>query len=197
MEDRAVNVIFLGIGLRGKARRKARGPYVRPVGASTALRRFSPCAPPDCSVGQADTSPQENQMSHQTAQEALIHIMVTSSAADSKLKDIELSMIRNFCTTLPVFEGFNIDTLDAISSRTVKLLGDGNGIDAILEIAKNELPERLHETAYALAVEVAAVDVSAGQEELQFLELLGDTLEIDRLGMAAIEHSARMRYRKI
>jgi tellurite resistance protein len=140
---------------------------------------------------------QGTEMSNKTAQEALIHIMVTSSAADSKLKDIELSMIRNFCATLPVFEGFNIDTLDAISSRTVKLLGDGNGIDEILQIAKSELPERLHETAYALAVEVAAVDVSAGQEELQFLEMLGDILEIDRLGMAAIEHSARMRYRKI
>jgi tellurite resistance protein len=140
---------------------------------------------------------QGTEMSNKTAQEALIHIMVTSSAADSKLKDIELSMIRNFCATLPVFEGFNIDTLDAISSRTVKLLGDGNGIDEILQIAKSELPERLHETAYALAVEVAAVDVSAGQEELQFLEMLGDILDIDKLGMAAIEHSARMRYRKI
>ncbi len=136
-------------------------------------------------------------MSSRTAQEALIHIMVTASAADSKLKDIELTMIRDFCTSLPVFEGFNIDTLDAISSRTVKLLGDGNGIDEILEIAKTELPKRLHETAYALAVEIAAVDISAGQEELQFLELLGDTLDLDRLGMAAIEHSARVRYRKI
>ena len=136
-------------------------------------------------------------MSSKTAQEALVHIMVTASAADSKLKDIELSKIREICTSLPVFNGFNIDTLDAISSRTVKLLGDGNGIDEILAIAKDELPQRLHETAYALAVEIAAVDSSAGQEELQFLELLGDILEIDKLGMAAIEHSARMRYRKI
>jgi tellurite resistance protein len=136
-------------------------------------------------------------MSSKTAQEALVHIMVTASAADNKLKDIELSKIREICASLPVFDGFNIDTLDAISSRTVKLLGDGNGIDAILAIAKDELPQRLHETAYALAVEIAAVDSSAGQEELQFLELLGDILEIDKLGMAAIEHSARMRYRKI
>lgn len=136
-------------------------------------------------------------MSLNTAQEALVHIMVTASAADSKLKDIELSKIREICTSLPVFKGFNIDTLDAISSRTVKLLGDGNGIDEILAIAKDGLPGRLHETAYALAVEIAAVDISAGQEELQFLEMLGDHLNIDKLGMAAIEHSARMRYRKI
>ena len=136
-------------------------------------------------------------MSSNTAQEALIHIMVTASAADSKLKDIELSMIRSFCASLPVFEGFNIDTLDAISSRTVKLLGEGDGIDAILQIARNELPGRLLETAYALAVEIAAVDISAGQEELQFLELLGDALDIDKLGMAAIEHSARVRYRRM
>ncbi len=136
-------------------------------------------------------------MSLNTAQEALVHIMVTASAADSKLKDIELSKIREICTSLPVFKGFNIDTLDAISSRTVKLLGDGNGIDEILAIAKDGLPGRLHETAYALAVEIAAVDTRAGQEELQFLEMLGDHLDIDKLGMAAIEHSARMRYRKI
>lgn len=136
-------------------------------------------------------------MSSKAAQEALIHIMVTASAADSKLKDVELSMIRSFCSSLPVFDGFNIDTLDAISSRTVKLLGEGDGIDAILAMAKNELSGRLHETAYALAVEIAAVDISAGQEELQFLELLGDTLNIDKLAMAAIEHSARVRYRKM
>ena len=134
-------------------------------------------------------------MSSKTAQEALIHIMVTASAADYKLKEIELSKIREICTSLPIFDGFNIDTLDAISSRTVKLLGEGDGIDAILKIAKDEIPARLHETAYALAVEIAAVDIRAGQEELMFLEMLGDHLDIDKLGMAAIEHSARMRYR--
>ena len=57
------------------------------------------------------------------------------------------------------------------------------------------LPPRLHETAYALAVEVAAVDLHVEQEELRFLQILRDALNLDPLAIAAIERGARARYR--
>ena len=57
------------------------------------------------------------------------------------------------------------------------------------------LPAPLYETAYALAVEVAAVDLHVEQEELRFLQILRDYLEVDKLIAAAIERSARVRYR--
>jgi hypothetical protein len=58
------------------------------------------------------------------------------------------------------------------------------------------LPERLYETAYALAVEVAAADLFVEQEELRFLQILRDRLNLDQLTSAAIERAARARYRK-
>ena len=45
-----------------------------------------------------------------------------------------------------------------------------------------------------LAVEVAASDMAVGKEELRFLAILRDTLELDKLVTAAIERSAIARY---
>ena len=58
------------------------------------------------------------------------------------------------------------------------------------------IPQRLHDTAYALAVEVAAVDLRLEQEELRLLEMIRDRLELDGLTAAAIEASARARLRR-
>ena len=54
------------------------------------------------------------------------------------------------------------------------------------------IPERLHDTAYALAVEVAVVDLQLPQEELRLLEMIRDRLD-GRHGCVdgAIEASAR------
>jgi hypothetical protein len=71
------------------------------------------------------------------------------------------------------------------------------GLDGVLDAAVAALPERLHDTAYALAVEVAVVDVQLPQEELRLLEMVRDRLEVDRLVTAAIEASARARMRRI
>ena len=57
--------------------------------------------------------------------------------------------------------------------------------------------DRLHETAYALAVEVAAADLHVEQEELRFLQMLRDRLDLDSLTVAAIERGARARYRRL
>ncbi|MGI9387708.1 MAG: tellurite resistance TerB family protein, partial [Methyloligellaceae bacterium] len=74
-------------------------------------------------------------------------------------------------------------------------LSADNGLDAVLELIARILPEKLYETAYALAVEIAAADLDVKQEELRFLQLLRDQLELDKLPVGAIEHSARVRHR--
>ena len=59
------------------------------------------------------------------------------------------------------------------------------------------LPERLHETAYALACDVAAADERISQEELRLLELLRHRLSVGRLPAAAIERGARARHLRL
>ena len=61
----------------------------------------------------------------------------------------------------------------------------------------NQLPAKLKETAYALAVEVAASDLAVGREELRFLAILRDALDLDKLVTAAIERSAIARYQTV
>ena len=58
------------------------------------------------------------------------------------------------------------------------------------------VPERLRDTAYALAVEVAAVDLRLEQEELRLLEMIREGLQLDGLIASAIEASARARLRR-
>ena len=64
----------------------------------------------------------------------------------------------------------------------------------VLDPVGKALPKRLRETAYALAVEVAAADLDVRPEETRFLELLSDALELDALATTAIERGARARH---
>ena len=61
----------------------------------------------------------------------------------------------------------------------------------------DKLPARLHETAYALACDIAAVGGRLYAEEIRLLEYLRHKLEIGRLPAAAIEHGAKVRYQTI
>ena len=61
---------------------------------------------------------------------------------------------------------------------------------------RDGLPERLYETAYALACDVVTADGTAREVELRMLEEIREELEIDRLHAAAIEWGARVRHLK-
>jgi hypothetical protein len=129
-------------------------------------------------------------------QEALIHLIVTVSMADRTMSEREIAEIELLTGSLPVFEGFDRDRLGGLIDATAALLEAEDGIDRLLQRVKEALPTRLWETAYALCVEVVAADRVAGQEELRFLEMIRDTLDLDPLVTAAIERSARVRFRK-
>lgn len=131
-----------------------------------------------------------------TAQEALAFVMVTTAAADAALAERELEKIGHVVDTLPVFQGFTRDHLVDAANRCTALLNEPTGIDQILSMVKESLPERLHDTAYVVGTEVAAADLLVEQEELRFLQMLRDELELDSLVVAAIERAARARFRK-
>lgn len=125
---------------------------------------------------------------------ALIYTMVLTSAADSNMTDRELSAIGSIVRRLPVFEGYDVELLPKTAASCAELLDDEDGIDTALDLIHDSLPEALYETAYALAVEVAAADLIARQEELRLLEIIRHRLGIDRLIAAGIERGARARY---
>jgi len=129
--------------------------------------------------------------------EALIYAMVTLSAADTRMTDREVAKIGDIVRSLPVFSDFDMELLIPAAKACGALLQCEDGLDRVLGAIAMALPKRLHETAYALAVEVTAADLHAEQEELRFLQLLRDKLDLDPLATAAIERSARARYRTL
>ncbi|MEM7288967.1 MAG: tellurite resistance TerB family protein [Pseudomonadota bacterium] len=136
-------------------------------------------------------------MSDRYIQQSLIHVMVTMSAADRTMTDHELAKIGSIINSLPVFDGYNQDDLMEDAKECGAILQEANGLGDIISNVLENVPESLHETAYALAVEIAAADLNVEQEELRLLQLLRDTLNLDRLSCAAIERGARARHRTL
>jgi len=131
-----------------------------------------------------------------STQDALIYLMVVSATSDAKVSDRELEAIGALVGRLPVFENFNRDSLGAVAAEAIDLIKDSSSLDNVLDMILKALPARLHDTAYALAVEVASIDLRLEQEELRLLEMIRDTMELDGLVSAAIEASARARLRR-
>jgi len=96
-----------------------------------------------------------------------------------------------------VFETYKSETLADTAAECAALLNADDGLDTVLQVIREALPQKLRETGYAIACEIVAADGTAKQEELRVLELLGHALEIDRLAAAAIERGARARHMKI
>lgn len=129
--------------------------------------------------------------------EALIWTMVLASASDSDMTDAELRSIGEMVEFLPVFDGYEFDSLAGDAGHCADLLQDANGLEKALKAIKAALPKKLRETAYALAVEVVASDDEASQEELRLLEMLRHALDVERLAAAAIERAARARHMRL
>ncbi len=127
-------------------------------------------------------------------EQALIYTMVTMSGVEGRINPIELAEIGQLVKHLPVFRGFDETRLTTVAQEAGEILQEAEGLNAILGLIKRALPRELRETAYALAVEVAASDLAVGREELRFLAILRDTLELDKLVTAALERSAIARY---
>lgn len=129
--------------------------------------------------------------------DALIYTMVLVSAADNNMPDVELTSIGDAVLHLPVFRDFDRKNLTKATQDCTKLLQDSDGLDKAFKAIKAALPQKLCETAYALACDVAAADGKVTQEESRILEMVRDRLQIGRLPAAAIERGARARYMQV
>lgn len=128
--------------------------------------------------------------------DALIYTMVLTAAADGDLKDEELRAMGNIVQSLPVFKDFDPEHITAVAEDCGHYLAKEDGLEEALELVHNALPDKLNETAYALAVDVAVADGQLRQEELRILEMVRHMLDVDRLTAAAIERGAVVRHRK-
>ena len=131
-----------------------------------------------------------------STEQALIYTMVTMSGVEGPINAVELAEIGNIVRHLPIFRNFDEERLTTVAQEVAEILGESEGLQAVLGLVKEALTPKLRETAYALAVEVAAADLAVGKEELRFLAILRDTLELDKLVTAALERSAIARFQR-
>ncbi len=128
-----------------------------------------------------------------SVQDTLVYVMVAISAVDRDMEDNEMMRIGDITRTLPVFRTYNSDQFMNAAKSCRDILQEPEGLETILAIAAS-LPDNLKETAYALAAEIAAADLSVTAEEVRLLQLLRNRLGIDKLVCAALERGARARY---
>ena len=129
-------------------------------------------------------------------QDALVAVMVATSASDENMRTAELVAIQRMVNHMPVFAGYDTDRIRRVSQTVFDLFEVEDGLDALFGLIRDALPERMYETAYALSCDVVAADGRAREVELRMLEEIREELEIDRLHAAAIEWGARVRHLK-
>ncbi|MCC5964838.1 MAG: tellurite resistance TerB family protein [Natronohydrobacter sp.] len=130
-------------------------------------------------------------------QDSLVAVMIAVSAADMQIRTAELVAIQALVNHLPIFAEYDADRIKTIAQTVFDLLEEEDGLDALFGLVRESLPEKLVETAYALACDVAAADGKLAQSELRLLEEIRHELQIDRLHAAAIERGARARHMQL
>jgi uncharacterized membrane protein YebE (DUF533 family) len=132
-----------------------------------------------------------------TPEEALIFAMVTTAAIDRRITEDELKRIETIVKDLPPFHAYDAGWFQREAQACGRLLAGPSGVDRVLDQIRTALPPQLAETAYVLAAEVAATDLKVKVEEVQFLDMLADRLQLDRLVCAALARAAKARHQAV
>jgi len=129
--------------------------------------------------------------------QALIYTMVLVSAAEGEMADTEIETIGRLVRYLPIFCDFDHQRLTEVGEECTYLLSQDDGLDLAVDLIAKALPQRLRETAYALACDIAAADDDLVEEELNLLHMLRARLKIDSLIATAIERGAYARHARL
>ena len=133
-------------------------------------------------------------ISPMSPQDALIAVTLVTAIADDRMSEKEYREIMATVNLLPVFNEYDTDRIAGIIDTVQAFLDEEDGLDDLIGLVKSAMPDKLYETAYALACDVAAADGSVALGEMRMLEELRQGLELDRLNAAAIERGARARH---
>ncbi len=129
-----------------------------------------------------------------SAQDCLVAVMIAVSVSDENIRTAELVKIQSAVNHLPIFANYDVERITWLTQTVFDLFEQEDGLDALFGLVRENLPERLFETAYALACDVAAADGMLKEPELRLLEEIRYELNIDRLHAAGIERGARARH---
>lgn len=129
-----------------------------------------------------------------TPQEAVIYLMVMTSASDGVISETELRTIGRVVRSFPMFNPVDEEKLVDTAEACGKLMSSDGGLHKVLAAAQRAVPAHLSETAYAAVVDVVTADEILDLTEIRVMELIREHLKITDDGAQAIEHAARARH---
>lgn len=129
-----------------------------------------------------------------TPAEAVIYLMVMTSASDGRITETELRTIGRVVRSFTMFTDEDEQQLVQTSEAAGALMSSEGGLHKLIHAAAESLPAHLAETAYAAVVDVVTADDNLDMTEIRVLELIRDALKVTDDGAAAIEHAARARH---
>lgn len=135
-------------------------------------------------------------MSTISPETALVYAMMIAAASDMKISNTELKTIEGTIDLLPALKGYGRERLVSDADNCLALLESEEGIEAVLGLIAEAIPETHFDLVYLVACEIAAADGVLTQEELRLLEIFRHTLNVDRLTAAAIERGVAARCRR-
>ena len=89
-----------------------------------------------------------------TSQDCLVTLMMAISASDGRILTAELVKIQSAVNHLPIFADYDVDRFTLMSQVVFNLFEKEDGLDMLFGLIRENLPDRLFETAYALCCDV-------------------------------------------
>lgn len=132
-------------------------------------------------------------MSTISSETALVYTMVVVAVSDMDMTQEEQDHMTGLVGYLPALSSYQVERLASDIDNCMALLDQIEGLDAVIGLIAEAVPESHYDLVYAVACEVAASDGSLSQEELLLLEMFRHELNVDRLTAAAIERGVAAR----
>ncbi|KKL08191.1 hypothetical protein LCGC14_2578340, partial [marine sediment metagenome] len=82
-----------------------------------------------------------------TPQDCLVAVMIAISASDENIRTSELLTIERIVNHLPVFSDYDQGRIRVVAEVVFELFAEEDGLDALFELVRQNLPEALNETA--------------------------------------------------
>lgn len=129
-----------------------------------------------------------------SVQDAIIYLMVMTSASDGQIVDEEIRTIGRVVRSFPLFSDADEQALVQTAEAAGQMMASEGGLVKVLDAAAATLPGHLVETAYAAVVDVVTADESLSGPEIRVMELIRNALAVSDDGASAIERAARARH---
>ena len=112
-----------------------------------------------------------------TKEEAFASFSLAAIAADGMITEEEANGLIVSLIRMKMFRGYNSNQMGALLNKLIGIVRK-QGIDVLIAMAKDALPEDMRETAFAVSTDLALADGEIAQQEKDILTKFQQVLGI-------------------